>query len=310
MKPMHTSPEASLDRLNYHHLGYFWAVVRAGSIAEAAKRLHISQATVSGQIKVLERSLGRSLLQRRGNRLEMTTTGKSAFHFANEIFAIGNDLLEHLDGTSDSNPTPFHIGVADAVPKLIAERLLAPVLALPTPMCLVCQEDRPERLLAGLVAHDLDLILTDHQIPPDGGVRTYHHLLGECGVTWCAAAGLAKRLRGTFPRCLHGAPMLMPIDGTALRGSLELWFRQQRLAPRIVGAFADSALLKSFGHHGHGVFPVPSAVETEVLEQYRCVVVGRTDQVRERYFAISVERRMTHPAMVAIAASARGMLMT
>ncbi len=304
MKP---SPEASLDRLNYHHLGYFWAVVRAGSIAEAARHLHISQATVSGQIKVLERSLGRTLL---GNRLEMTPTGRSAFHFANEIFAIGNDLLEHLDGASDANPTPFHVGIADPVPKLIAERLLAPVLALSTPMRLVCQEDRPERLLAGLVAHDLDLILTDHQIPPSGNVRTYHHPLGECGVTWCAAPALARRLRGAFPRCLHAAPVLMPADGTTLRRSLEQWFRQQRLTPRIVGEFADSALLKSFGHHGHGVFPVPSAVEAEVLDQYRCAVVGRTDQVRERYFAISVERRMTHPAMVAIAASARGMLMS
>ncbi len=303
---MSTTPESALSQLNYHHLGYFWAMARAGSVAEAAKRLHIGQATVSGQIKVLERTLGKKLLQRRGNRLEMTAAGKSVFRYANEIFSIGNDLLEHISGVSTTRATPFHVGVADAVPKLIAERLLAPVLRLPAPVRLVCVEDRPERLMAGLAAHELDLILTDHQIPPGGGARAYHHLLGECGVTWCATPSLAAKHRRRFPRGLQDAPMLMPIEGATLRRSLEQWFRQHRIVPRIVGEFADSALLKSFGHHGHGIFPVPSAIEDEVLTQYRCVVVGRTEQVRERYYAISVERRLTHPAMVAIAASARG----
>lgn len=300
------TPEHSLSQLNYHHLGYFWAMARAGSVAEAAKRLHIGQATVSCQIKALERALGRKLLQRRGNRLEITAAGKSVFRFANEIFSLGNDLLEHISGESSTRTTPFHVGVSDAVPKLMAERLLAPVLRLPAPVRLVCLEDRAERLMAGLAAHELDLILTDHQIPPGGGVRTYHHLLGECGVTWCAIGSLAKRHGRRFPHGLHGAPMLMPIEGTTLRRSLEQWFRQCGIVPHIVGEFADSALLKSFGHHGHGLFPVPSAIEGEVLSQYRCVVVGRTDQVRERYYAISVERRLTHPAMVAIAACARG----
>jgi LysR family transcriptional activator of nhaA len=303
---MTTQPESSLSRLNYHHLGYFWAVGRAGSIGDAARRLHISQATVSGQIKVLERTLGQKLYQRRGNRLELTATGKVVFRYASEIFGTGSDLLDFLDGSPSRRAVPFNVGLADVVPKLIAVRLLAPVLGLATPVHLVCHEDKSERLLSGLLSHDLDLVLTDHQMPPGGGVRAYHHLLGECGVTWCASPAMAARHRRRFPRCLHGAPVLLPIEGTALRRSLEQWFHQQRIAPQVVCELADSALLKSFGSQGHGMFPVPSAVEDEVLSQYRCVVIGRTDQVRERYYAISVERRLSHPAMVAIAANARG----
>ena len=298
-----------MDWLNYHHLLYFWTTAREGSIAKACKRLLVAQPTVSGQIKALERSFDKPLLRRRGNRLETTPLGQSIFRYANEIFSIGNDLMAFIDGEPGQVVPPLHVGIADAVPKLIAVRLLEPVLSLAGEGRLVCVEDRPERLLASLANHDLDLILTDHQVPPSGGIRTYHHLLGDCGITWCAVKTMAAKYNNDFPGSLHKAPVLLPVEGTALRQSLEQWFAQIKIAPRIVGEFADSALLKAFGHNGHGIFPVPTAVEAEVFAQYDCVTIGRTETVRERYYAISVERRLTHPAMIAIAGSARGKLL-
>lgn len=300
------SPENSFSRLNYHHLGYFWAVVRAGGVAGAAQRLHTSQATISEQIKALERSFDKPLLIRRGNRLETTPLGQSIFRYANEIFSIGNDLMTFLDGEPGQVVSPLHVGIADAVPKLIAVRLLEPVLSLVGNGRLMCVEDRPERLLDRLASHELDMILTDHHVPPSGDIRTYHHLLGDCGVTWCASKALVSKYSSNFPSSLHKAPVLLPVEGTTLRQSLDQWFVQMKVVPNIVGEFADSALLKAFGRHGHGIFPVPTAVEDEVFEQYHCGAVGRVEEIRERYYAISVERRLTHPAMVAIAERARG----
>lgn len=281
-------------------------MVRAGGVAVAAQRLHTSQATISEQIKALERSFDKPLFVRRGNRLETTPLGQSIFRYANEIFSIGNDLMTFLDGEQEQVISPLHVGIADAVPKLIAVRLLEPVLSLAGKGRLMCVEDKPERLLERLTSHELDMILTDHHVPPSGGIRVYHHLLGDCGVTWCASKKLVGTYKEHFPKSLHKAPLLLPLEGTTLRQSLDQWFLQMKVVPNLVGEFADSALLKAFGYHGHGIFPVPTAIEEEVFEHYDCAAIGRVEEIRERYYAISIERRLTHPAMVAIAERARG----
>lgn len=294
-----------MEWLNYHHLLYFWTVVREGTVARAGERLSLAQPTISGQLRTLEHVLGEKLFTRSGRHLVPTDTGRLVYRYADEIFSIGRELMETLKGRPSGRPLRLTIGVADAVPKLIAYRLLQPALALPEPVHLVCREDKPDRLLAELAVHAIDVVLTDAPIAPSVRVRAYSHLLGECGLSFFGVPALASRYRKGFPKSLDRAPMLLPTDNTALRHSLDEWFEATKIHPVVIGEFEDSALLKVFGQTGRALFPAPTAIEREVRKQYQVALVGRADNVRARFYAVSVERRLKHPAVVAIADAAR-----
>ena len=294
-----------MEGLNYHHLLYFWVVACHGSVTRAAAELRLAQSTVSTQLRTLEEVLGEKLFARTGRRLVLTDVGRLVFRYADEIFGLGRELLETVKGRPTGQPMRLTVGIADAVPKLIAYRLLGPALTGAEPVRIICREDKPDRLLAQLAAHGLDLVLSDAPIGPTTKVRAFNHLLGECGVTFFATPALARTCRRGFPRSLGGAPMLLPTDNTALRRSLDDWFVSEDIRPRVASEFEDSALLMAFGQAGMGLFPAPSAIERQVRSQYGVVVVGRLDTVRERFYAISGERRLKHPAVVAISEAAR-----
>jgi LysR family transcriptional activator of nhaA len=294
-----------MDALNYHHLRYFWTVVREGGIARAAEKLRISQPAISAQIKQLEASLGERLLQRQGRALVLTEVGRVVDHYASGIFTAGAELVETLKGQPSGRAMRLAVGVANAVPKLVVYRLLQPAMAVAERVQLVCTEDDPEELLARLAIHALDVVISDAPAAPHLRVRVFNHLLGESGTTFFAGRRLAARLRRRFPRSLSGAPILMPTTDTSLRRALEQWFAAAGLRPTLAAEFEDPALLKTFGEKGDAVFAAPTAVEEEVLRSPGLAVVGRTDAVRERFYAITIERRLTHPAVAAITSAAR-----
>ncbi len=293
-----------MEWLNYHHLLYFWTVARLGSITRATEELYLTQPTISAQLRVLEESLGEKLFTRTGRNITLTEMGRVVFRYADEIFSLGRELTDTLKGRSVGRPVRFTVGIADVLPKLIAYRLLQPALQLTDPIRMVCHEDKPDRLLAELAVHGLDLVLSDAPIGPLIKVRAFSHLLGESAVTIFAPAKLAAKYRRQFPRSLNGAPMLLPTETTSLRRSFDQWSGAQGIRPFIVGEFEDSALLKVFGQSGAGLFPAPSVIEAEVRKQYGVQVVGRLEEVRERFYAISVERKLKHPAVVAISEAA------
>lgn len=291
--------------LNLKHLHYFLAVAKSGGVNRAAERLHLTPQTLSGQISQLEDRLGTPLFQREGRRMVLTETGKLALSYAEEIFQVSAELEARLRGGPEERVKPFRVGIADVVPKFIAHQLLVPVLSLPEPIRLFCREDRLERLLADLAIHRLDMVLADRPMPPGMDVKGYNHLLGECDVAFFATENLAASLRGEFPACLDGAPMLLPGEDSALRAPLVRWLERQGVTPRVVAEFDDSALMKAFGQSGSGVFPSPVAMTAEVEAHYGVIQIGKTAAMRERYFAITAERRLKHPAVVAISDSAR-----
>ena len=294
-----------MERLNYHHLLYFWMVAREGTVARAAAHLRLAQPTLSGQIHALEAALGEQLLERAGRGLRLTEMGRVAYRYADEIFALGRELAEGLKGHPTGRSLRLRVGVSDGLPKLVAYRLIEPAFALPQPVRLVVHEQSTERLLVALALHELDVVLTDRVAPPGVSVRAFNHLLGDCGVTLFAAPRVAARYRRGFPQALDGAPFLLPGETSTLRRALEQWFEKQRIQPRIVGEFDDSTLIKVFGQAGKGVFAAPSIIESSVRKQYDVSIVGRPDRVRERFFAVSAERRVKHPAVIAITGSAR-----
>jgi len=294
-----------MEWLNYHHLLYFWTVARLGSVARATEELYLAQPTISAQIRVLEESLGEKLFTRVGRNLALTEVGRTVFRYADEIFSLGRELHDTLKGRSVGRPVRFVVGIADVLPKLIAHRLLEPALSLPDPLRIVCYEDKSERLLAELAVHGLDLVLTDAPIGPTVKVRAFNHLLGECGVSVFGVAKLATTYRRRFPQSLDGAPFLFPTENTDLRRSLDQWVEAEKIHPLMMGEFEDSALLKVFGQNGMGLFAGPSVIEAEIRQQYGVQVIGRLNTVRERFYAISVERKLKHPAVVAISESAR-----
>lgn len=297
-----------MEWLNYHHLLYFWVVAREGGLMPASRVLHLAHPTLSGQIRQLEESLGEQLFDRSGRRLVLTDMGRTVFRYADEIFSLGRELMDVVKARPTGRPVRLTVGIADVVPKLVARQLLDPALHLDEPVRLVCYEDRYDRLLASLALHELDVILTDAPVAPGSNVRAYSRLLGECGLTFFAAPELHRQCRGKFPKCLDGAPFLLPTDTTVLRRSLEQWFDTQAVRPEIVAEIEDSALLKVFGQDGIGVFALPSVVEEHVVRQYGVEVVGRIEDVRERFYAISGERRLKNPAVVAICESAKALL--
>lgn len=290
--------------INYKQLHYFWAVAKAGSIARAGRQLHLTPQTISGQIGLLEESLGMPLFRRVGRGLEMTETGLLALTYAEDIFQAGSELEEALRGRSTERPRLFRVGIADVVPKSIAYRLLAPAMALAEPVRIICREGKLEPLLGELAIHRLDLVLADRAMPSEMDIKGRSHRLGECGMSVFGTVALAQAHGADFPHGLDGAPMLIPGEDSAVRGRLMRWFGAQRIRPRVVGEFDDGALMHSFGQAGVGLFVAPTAIAGEVERQYGVKAVGRVDEVVERFYAISVERRAGHPAVIAINAAA------
>jgi len=297
-----------MDWLNYHHLLYFWTVAREGSVARASQHLHLAQPTISGQIRMLEEALGEKLFARAGRNLVLTDRGRLVFDYANEIFTLGRELMDTLKDRPTGRPLRVQVGLADAVSKLMAYRLLDPALKLPQPVHIVCREGRPEELVADLARHNLDLVLTDAPVSPTLKVKAFNHLLGDSGVTVFGTPALARTYRRRFPASLDGAPLLLPTGATLVRRALDQWFEQTGVRPRVVAEFDDSALAHTFGHAGVGLFTAPTAIEREVKRQFGVVIIGRIEAVRERVYAISVERRLKHPAVVAISDAAHAFL--
>ncbi len=294
--------------LNYHHLLYFWTVAREGSVVRAAEALSLTQPTISGQIRALEDALGEKLFERAGRRLVLTEVGRLVFRYADEIFTLGRELLDTLNDRPTGRPYRLVVGIADVMPKLIVRRLIEPALALPEGVQVICREDKTERLLAALSLHELDVVLADTPMGPGVSVRAFNHLLGESPVSILGTRALAQKLRRNFPRSLDQAPILLPTENTVVRRSLDQFFAANDVRPRIVGEIEDSALLKSFGEAGMGVFPAPAVIEQDVCRQFGVQVIGRLEGVRERFYAISVEKKLKHPAVVAISENARRQL--
>lgn len=294
-----------MEWINYHHLLYFWVVAREGGLVPAGRVLRLSHPTLSAQIHALEDQLGEKLFTKVGRKLALTEVGRVVYRYAEEIFTLGREMVDAVKGRTTGKPLRLEVGIADVVPKLVVRRLLQPALGLPEPVRLVCREGTNEQLLADLSVHTLDIVISDAPVPPGSTVRAFHHLLGETGVSFFGVKRLAEAHRRGFPRSLDGAPMLLPLESLNLRRALDHWFARHDLRPHIAGEFEDSALLNVFGADGAGIFVAPSAVEQEVMREHGVHLVGRTDQVRERYYAVSVERRLKHPAVVAISHAAR-----
>jgi LysR family transcriptional activator of nhaA len=291
--------------LNYHHLLYFWTVAREGSIARATRKLHLTQPTISAQIRALEDSLGEKLFLRSGRKLVLTEVGQVVYRYAEEIFSLGRELQDVLAGHPTGRPVRLTVGIADQVPKLIAHRLLAPAVTGPEPVHLICREDRVERLFADLATHTLDLVLSDRPLGGESRVRAFNHLLGETGVAIFGARLLTEKYRRGFPQSLQDAPFILPPQGTSLRRSLDEWFERERVVPQIVGEFSDSALLKEFGRGGVGLFAAPTAVGDDICRQYEVQSLGELARLREAYYAITIERRLRHPTVLRISERAR-----
>lgn len=294
-----------MEWLNYHHLLYFWTVMREGSLTAACARLSLAPSTVSAQLGRLEETMGGKLFRRVGRNLEPTDLGRLVYRYADEIFSLGREMMDTVRGRPLAGPLSLKAGVVDVLPKFIVRRLLEPALQLPERVRLVCLEDKEDALLAELAMHTLDVVLSDSPLRAGLSVKAYSHLLGECGITFFAVETLAGQLQADFPRSLHEAPMLLPMEMTALRGALDRWFASLGIRPAITGEFDDSALIMVFGQEGDGVFVAPTVIENEVLRQHQVQVIGRTQAVKERYYAISVERIIKHPAVAAIFEAAR-----
>lgn len=297
-----------MDTLNFHHLRYFWVVAREGSVSRAARKLRVTQPTVSEQVRALQDSLGEQLLRRDGRGVSVTDAGQTVLRFAEEIFALGGALVDTMKGRPTGRPLRLAVGIADVVPKLVAFRILEPALAMPERVRLICREDAQDRLLPDLVSHELDMVIADAPAGPalaSSATRAYSHLLGECGVSVFASARLAKKLRPDFPRSLDGAPFLLPTADTALRRELDAWFDGHKIAPSVVAEVQDAALLSTFAEAGLGLFAAPDAIAPETGLARGLRRLGALKPLRARYYAITVERRIEHPAVAQIAGAAR-----
>lgn len=295
--------------MNFKHLHYFWATAKAGGVMRAGEQLHISPQTLSGQIKLLEDRLGCSLFRKNGRKLELTEAGHTALDYAEQIFALGAELEAAMgEVRSGQQALDFRVGIADSVPKAIAYRLLEPALDGPQRVRLICQEGKFQDLLGKLAVQRLDLVIADEPMSKQLGVRAFNHALGTTAMSFFASAALQATLQGEFPSNLNGAPMLIQGAASAMRQRLELWLAQHQLHVRTIGEFDDAALLKAFGREGRGIFMSPTVLEAETCEQYGVVVVGRSEALVEEFYAVSVERRITHPCVAAITQAARGRL--
>ena len=297
-----------MDWLNYHHLYYFWVVAREGSVVRASAHLRLAQSTISGQIHSLEKALGEQLFTQVGRHLQLTDVGQVVYRYADEIFTLGRDLLGTLRGQPTAHPLRVVVGITDVLPKRLVYRLLQPALHQTTPVRLVCHEWEFAHLLAELALRRVDVVLADMPLSPGITVRAFNHLLGSCGVSFCATPSLAAAYRAGFPQSLDGAPVVLPTSNTNLRLALDHWFAAQGLHPVVVGECEDSALLWVFGEEGVGLFPVPTILEAEIQQHLGVEVLGRVSAVQQRVYAITTERQPKHPATVAIVESARQVL--
>jgi len=296
--------------VNFKHLHYFWVAAKAGGIVRAGEQLHTTPQTLSSQIKLLEDRLGRKLFRKSGRKLELTDDGRVAMRYADEIFGLGNELEAEMreQRIGDKPVLEFRVGVADSVAKPVASRLLAPALQLAQPVRLICVEGKHGDLLAQLALHRLDLVLADEPLSRRLSVKAFNHALGSSPMSFFCAPSLLPTLKGAFPKCLNGAPMLIQGAASPMRLQIEPWLLRHHLQPRVVGEFDDGALMKAFGRDGHGVFLSPTVLENETSAQYGVEVIGRSDELTEDFYAISVERRITHPGVAAITHAARGAL--
>lgn len=293
-----------MEWLNYHHLYYFWMVAKEGSIAAAAERLRLAKATLSAQVRMLEAALGQALFERQGRRLVLTEAGRIALHHADDVFATGRRLVDEV--RSRGKQVRLIVGVADVLPKPIVRRLLDPALHITPPARLVCREDRPvEDFVAELAAHMVDVVLSDAPLVPSTRTAAHAHLLGECGTSLFIARSILGGLRRGFPRSLQRAPWLLPGASSGLRLGLERWMSDHSIAPHVVGEFDDSALLNTFGQDGAGVFAGPSVIADDICRRYDVAVVGEVPEIRQRFYAITQQRRLAHPAVRAICEAAR-----
>lgn len=298
-----------MDWLNYHHLLYFWTVAKEGSISRACEKLHLAQPTISGQLKKLEGSIGQKLYERVGRGLVLTDAGRTVFRYADEIFSIGEELREALKGRPTDRPLHLTVGVPDSLPKLIAYRLIEPAFRLEDKVHVECREGKLQDLLGELATHSVDVVLSDMQAASLVSVRAFNHFLGESDTTFYAAPGLARSLgRKEFPQCLDGAPVLLPSGAATLRRTIDHWFHSNEIRPEVVGDFEDTALMKVFAQAEHGVIPAPTAVKDEICYQYGLEVLGQVPEIVERFYAITVERRLKHPAVVALSDAAKSEL--
>ncbi len=298
----------AMASLNYKHLRYFWMVAKTGSIAKAAAQLHLTPQSISGQLTEFADTLGVELFRRVGRNLELTETGRRVARYAEDIFVTGDELLELVRDQGFTKTMSFRVGCADSVSKLIACQLVEPALKLREPVRLICREGRLDSLVADLAVHRLDLVIADRPIPPQFSVRAYSHMLGESGMSAFATASLAAGLEGTFPSCLDEAPMLLPGEDFAIHQRLLRWLEHHDVHPLVVGEFDDSAMMKTFGQSGAGVFFAPTVIASQVCRQYGVQVLGQVDTVVEQVYAITTERRMSHPATVAVSTLARDKL--
>lgn len=294
-----------MEWLNYHHLFYFWHVAREGSVAAASRQLHVGRPAISMQLKSLEKFVGSPLFRRRGRRLDLTKTGETVLTYAEDIFAAGRELVDVLRGRPTGRPRRFRVGIADVMAKIVAFQLLLPALDADSQAVLECREDEPNRLFAQLAVHELDLVLSDIPLAPGLDVSAYNHVMGESTTTLFATAELAAQLLPGFPASLDGVPFLMPSSTAAIRNSLEHWLDEQDVRPTVVAEFEDGALMKVFGQAGRGVFPAPTVVAEQICANYDVVPVGVLESVRERFYAISPERKIRHPGVARIVASAK-----
>lgn len=296
--------------INYKHLHYFWTVAKEGSIAAASELLHITPQTISGQLSSLEEALGDKLFQREGRGLVLSEKGQIVMSYSDEIFSLGQELQEVLRGTTTQGQIEFIVGILDCIPKTIAYLLLKPALHSGHDISITCNEGSMEQLLSDLAIHKLDMVLTDTPLPTSFPIKAYNHFLGESGISFFAIPELADQYSDAFPNSLDGTPLLMPTANSTIRRSIDQWFDELQIYPKIVGEFDDSALLKAFGQAGVGVFFMPTVIENEVSSQFNVEIIGRTDKVTEQFYAISVERRIKHPAIAAIYDSAKDKLFT
>ena len=294
-----------MTNLNLKHLRYFWMVASHGSITRASELLHITPQTISGQLKELESQYSTKLFRKAGRNLVLTETGQAVFNYADEIFRLSNEAEDLLSGRSPGTQLTLKVGIAMVVPKLLAYRILEPVLTMDEPVLLTCHEAPFVDLMADLSVHKLDIVLADTPLSPTLNIRAYSHPLGESGISFFARESAAEAYLNDFPKCLDGAPMLMPTQSCALRSSLELWFQRNKICPITVAEFEDRALMKAFGEGAAGIFTAPTTVEQDVLNKYSVVAIGRTEDVKERFYAVSAERKIKHPAISAITEAAR-----
>ena len=299
---------AVIRRLNYQHLLYFWSVVRTGSLTRACEELALSAPTISAQLRTLEARLGEKLLAKSGRTLVPTEVGRLVYGYANEIFGLGQDLLEALEHRPTARPLRLVVGIDDVLPKEIAYRLLKPALAMKRPVRVLCREGTLERLVAELAIHEIDVVLSDAPITPSLNVRAYSHSLGTWDALWMATPTLAKTLRRGFPKSLDGVPVLLPTDDTAIRRSLDQWLEKQDVRPVMIGEFEDYAMLREFARGGHGFAPVPSMLEEQFRKEYGFARIGVASGVKGAFYAISVERKVKNPAVAAMTENARDAL--